>query len=178
MGLGVGGVVELVGNEGAGNGGRQLFSLADGAQHPLRARGQDQLSAVAGHQLLPLYAHGVGHDDDGPVAPGGGHSRQSDAGVAGGGLDDGCAGLQQAPLLRVVQHGPGHPVLGGAAGVEAFQLDQELCGQAVKLLHPAKLNQGRSSDELLGSGVNVGHKTTSKIDGSIIRRGAAVCQGK
>ncbi len=43
--------------------------LFNGAGHPLGPGGEDQFRPVGGHQQAALHAHGVGHDDDSPVAP-------------------------------------------------------------------------------------------------------------
>jgi hypothetical protein len=50
---------------------------------------------------------------------------ETDAGVAGGGLDDGAAGLQGAAALGVFHHGQRNAVLDGAARVGAFGLDPD-----------------------------------------------------
>ena len=50
---------------------------------------------------------------------------ESDAGVAGGGLDDGRAEIDEAVVEGVLQHARGGPVLGTAAGVGRFQLRPE-----------------------------------------------------
>ena len=121
------------------------------------ARGEHQLSAVGGHEQAALHAHGVGHDDDGAVAPGGGDHGQANARVAGGGFDDDRAGLEQPLCLRVVEHGLGHPVLGGAGGVEILQLGQKGGVQALCPLDLAELQQGGSPDELLHRGVDSSH---------------------
>ena len=93
MGHGVGGILKLTGDEAAGCRLGDLFRLGDGTGHALGAGGQYHFRAVGGHQFLAFDAHGVGHDDDAFVAPQGGHQGKSDAGIAGGRLNDGGAGL-------------------------------------------------------------------------------------
>ena len=158
MGGGVGRVIELVGDEAVGNRFRQLPGLLDGCGHTLAAGGQHQLGTVGAHEHPALQAHGVGHDDDGPVATSRRHQGKTNAGVAGGGLDDGGAGLQDAPLLSVVDHGQTHPVLDGTGGVEIFQLRQQPGLQTQIFLHMGQLQQRGGTDQLLGGSVNVGHK--------------------
>ena len=158
MGGSVGGVIELVGDEAARDLRRQLPGLLDGRGHALAAGGQHQLCAVGAHEHPPLQTHGIGHDDDGPVASRRRHQGKADAGVAGGGLDDGGAGLQDAFFLGVVDHGQTHPVLDGTGGVEVFQLRQQPGLQAQILLHMGQLQQRGGTDQLLGGSVNVGHK--------------------
>ena len=58
------------------------------------------------------------------------------------GSDDHGAGLQQSPGLRVLDHGKAHPVLGGAGGIQVFQLGQHLGGEAVPGSIPLQSQQG------------------------------------
>ena len=104
VGFGVGGVDKLSSDKAVGNLLGQCFRLVNGPLHPLGPRGEHQLRAIGGHQLPPLQAHAVGHDNDEPVAPGCRHRRQADAGVAAGGLNDHRPRLQQPPGLCVVDH--------------------------------------------------------------------------
>ena len=148
MGVRVGRVVELSGDEAAGNGAGKLLRLLHRALHPQRAGGEDQLRPVGGQHGPALRAHGVRHGEDQTVAPDGGHAGQTDAGVPGGGLDDHGTGLQQSPGLRVLDHGKAHPVLGGAGGIQVFQLGQHLGGEAVPGSIPLQSQQGGVSDQL------------------------------
>ena len=104
----------------------QLVGLGNGTLHALGTLAEHQLGTVSLHQLAALHAHGLGHHDDDAVALGGCHSSQTDAGVAGGRLDDDGAGLELAGSLGVIDHGLGDTVLDGAGGVEVFQLCQKL----------------------------------------------------
>ena len=158
MGCCVGGIRELVGDPGTGDGCGQGFCLCYGGQHAAGTGGQHQLGTVGGHQLLALQGHGVGHDDDAMIAPLGTDSSQTDPRVAGGGLDDGGAGTDESPVLSIIQHGPGHPVLGRAAGVAGFQLHKQTAVEIVGSFQTQKTQQGGAADELLGSGKDVGHR--------------------
>ena len=120
MGFGVCRVGELAGNEAVGDLLCQLLRLGDSALHALCAFREHQLRAIGFHQLAALNGHGLGHDDDDAVASRGGHSGKADSGVAGGGLDNGCAGLQLAGALRVVDHGLGDTVFHGTGGVKVL----------------------------------------------------------
>ena len=157
MGLGVGGVHELAGHEAVGDLLGQLVGLGNGALHALGALGQHQLRAVGLHQLAALHAHGLRHHDDDPVAPGGGHRGQADAGVAGGRLNDDAALLQQALGLGVIDHGLGDTVLDAAGGVKVLQLGQHPGLQAELLLDMGQLQQGGLTDQLVSGSVNVRH---------------------
>jgi hypothetical protein len=53
------------------------------------------------------------------------HQGQSDAGVPGGGLDDGAAGLELPVALGFLDHLRRDAVLDGAAGVHVFQLHED-----------------------------------------------------
>ena len=154
---GVGGVHKLAGDEAVGNFLRQLIGLGDGTLHALGALGEHQFRAVGLHQLAALHAHGLGHHDDDAVAPGGGHRSQTDAGVAGGGLDDNGAGLQKALGLGIINHGLGDTVLHAAGGVEILQLAQDFGLQALFLLNVDQLQQRGLSDQLISGCINVTH---------------------
>ena len=149
MGGGIGWVFKLAGDEAARDLPGQLLRPGDGPRHAQPALGQHHLGPIGQQELTPLLAHGVRHDDDGPIAPGGGHQCQTDACVARGGLDDDRAGFQNAPGLPVVQHGFGDAVLGGPAGVEALQLPQDAGAQAQLPLKMRQLQQRRPPDQLI-----------------------------
>ena len=72
---------------------RKLICLRDRAGHTLCALGQNQLRAVGLEHIAALDGHGLGHGEDDAVAAGRRDSRQTDAGVAGGRLDDGSPRL-------------------------------------------------------------------------------------
>ena len=157
MGLGVGRVHKLAGDEAVGDLLGQLIGLGNGALHALGALAEDQFRTVGLHQLAALHAHGVRHDDDDAVATGGGHRGQADAGVAGGGLNDDGAGLQRAAGLCVVDHGLGDPVLHGAGGVEVFQLYQDLGLQFLSLFNMGQLQQRGLADQLVSGCIDLAH---------------------
>ena len=159
--LGIGGIDKLTGDKAAGDLTGQLLRLGNGAAHALGALRQHQFGAVGLHQLAALHAHGLRHDDDDPIATGGGHGGQTDAGITGSRLDDNAAGLQQALRLCVVDHGTGDTILHGAGGVEILQLAQQPGLQTVRLLQMGQLQQGSVADELIGRGINAGHNSAS-----------------
>ena len=164
MRLGVGGVDELPGYEAVGDLLGQLVGLGDGTLHALGTLGEHQLCAVGLHQLAALHGHGLRHDDDDAVATGGGHGSEADAGVAGGGLDDDAAGLQQTLGLGVVDHGLGDTILHAAGGVEVLQLGDDLRLQVVGFFDMGQLQQGGVADQLVRGSVNVGHGDFSFIN--------------
>ena len=89
------------------------------------------------------------------------HAGQADSGVAGGGLDDHRAGLEQAPGLGVVDHGLADPVLYGAGGVEILQLGQDPGLEIEFLFNVGELQKRSAADELIGRGVDPGHDVFS-----------------
>lgn len=124
----IGGIGELVGIEGAGNFGGDLLG------HVLVIFGMALADIGAGHahlgaqsaQMLDLLArHLVGHDEDDAVALGNADLGEAEAGVAGGGLDDGAAALQPAILLGGRDHRQRDAVLDRATGVLALELDEQ-----------------------------------------------------
>ena len=157
VGRRVGGVFKLPGHKASGDLPGQLPGPADGPLHPLGAGGQHQFRPVGGHEQLPLPGHGVRHDDDGAVAPGGGNGRQGDTRIPRGGFDDGGPGGQNAPGLRVVYHGPGRPVFGGPGGVQTLQLGQQPALQPQVPLQMRQLQQRRAADELFHGCINMSH---------------------
>ena len=159
VGLGVGGVHELAGDEGVGNLFCQLVGLGDGTLHALGALAQHQLCAVSLHQLAALDAHGLRHDDDDAVTLGGSYGGQTDAGVAGGGLNDDGTGLEFAGGLGVVDHLLGDTVLDGTGRVEIFQLGQNGGLQVLLFLDVGQLQQRSVADQLICGRVNLAHRS-------------------
>ncbi len=147
VGARVGRVVELVGEPGAGDLARQArgivlvvlgMALAD-----VRA-GQVDLGAQ-GFQVQDFFGrHLVGHDQHHAVALDARHQRQAQAGIAGGGLDHGAAGLQAAVVLGLLDHGAADAVLDRAAGVLRFQFQKQLARTGV---HARDLHQRGVADQ-------------------------------
>jgi hypothetical protein len=86
------------------------------------AAGEEMMGAVHLEQLTPLDGGVLRHDADEPVAALLGHHRQRDAGVAAGRLQDRGAGLQQALLLRGLDHGDRRAVLDRSRRVVVLEL--------------------------------------------------------
>ena len=154
---GVCGINELAGDKAARNLLRQLVGLGNGALHALGALGQHQLCAVGLHQLAALHTHGLRHDNNDAVAPGGGHRGKADTGVAGGGLDDDRTLLQQPLSLSIVDHGLGNTVLDGAGGIKVLQLGQKGGLKTQLLLNMGQLQQRSLADQLVCGSINVTH---------------------
>ena len=154
---GVGRVDELAGDKGLGQFFRQFLGLGDGALHALGAFGENQLGTVGAHELTPLDAHRLGHDDDDAIAPRRRNRGKTDSGVAGGGLDDDGIGIEQSPALGVVDHRLGDAVLDRAGGVEIFKLGQQTRLQLLFLFDMRQLQQRGLSDQLIGGCKNNRH---------------------
>ncbi len=116
----VGRILELAGHERARGVLDYFPGPGDGPGHALGPRGQDDLGPQHGHDFAPFHTHGLGHGDDQPIAPGGGHRGQGDAGIAAGGFHYGRAGLDQSPLLGVPDQGRTQPALDRIGRVAAF----------------------------------------------------------
>ena len=157
VGIGVGRVHKLAGHKAVGDLLGQLVRLGNGALHALGAVRQHQLGAVGLHQLAAFHAHRLRHDDDDAVAAGSRHAGQTDAGVAGGRLNNDRAGLQLAGGLGIVDHRLGDAVLDGTGGVEILQLAKDLGLQALGGLDMRKLQQGRAADQLVSGSVDLAH---------------------
>ena len=98
--LGVGRVLELLGDEVARVAGGEFVGLGDRAGHPVGSGGQEQFRTVAAQQGAAFLAHRLGHGEGALVALGGRHHRQRDTGVAAGGLQDDGVGSEQPGLPR------------------------------------------------------------------------------
>ena len=157
MGLGVRRVDKLAGDEAVRDLRGQLVGLGDGALHALGAFGQDELGAVGLHELAALDGHGLRHDDDDAVTAGGGDGGQTDAGIAGGGLNDDGAGLELAGGLGVVDHFLCDAVLNGAGGVEVFELGEDLRLEVQVFFDMRELEQRGLADELICGSINLRH---------------------
>ena len=129
VGFGVRGIVVLVRIVGVGNFARQFFGDAviaarifgldgGGANDHFGAEGLQQI-----HFFLGLL---VGGGEDALVAADGGDQRQAHAGVAASAFDDGAAGLEQAFLFGIVNHGDADAVFHGAAGIQHFGFHPDL----------------------------------------------------
>jgi hypothetical protein len=102
-------------------------------------------------QFASLNAHALGHGEDQPVAPAGADKGQADAGVAAGRLDDGPSGLEYAPLLGIIDHGHGHPVLDAAQRVAGFDLGQQF-GPGGQSLEPDQRGVTDRTGEIIADG--------------------------
>ena len=157
---GVRGVHELPGDEAVRNLLCQLVRLGDGALHALRALGEHQLRAVGLHQLAALDAHGLRHDDDDAVAARGGDGGKTDAGVAGGRLnDDGASGVSSPFGLRVVEHRLRNAVLHSVRRGSEYSSFARMLGVQVRCFSSIwrELQQRRVADQLVGGGIDLGH---------------------
>lgn len=82
------------------------------------------------------------------IAFDGGDEGEADAGVAAGGFDDGCAGLEEAFLLGVVDHRVGDAVFDAAQWVEVFEFGDDVCLCVFLLCEGADLEQRCVADEV------------------------------
>ena len=157
MCLRIGRVHELAGDEGIGDLLCQLIGLGNGTLHALGTLAQHQLGTVSLHQLAALHAHGLGHHDDDAVTLGGSHGGQTDAGVAGGWLNDDGTFLQQTLCLGVIDHLFGNAVFDRTGRIEIFQLGQNMSGQVLFFLDVGQLQQRSMTDQLICGSINLAH---------------------
>ena len=149
VGQRIGGIVELVGKEGARQVARQarrviLVVLGMALAH-VRARGVH--FRAQGFQVQHFFRrHLVGHDENHAVALDAAHQGQADAGVAGGGLDDGAARLQAAVGFGRFDDGQADAVLDGTAGILRFQFQEQLAQARVE---PGHFDQRGIADQLV-----------------------------
>ena len=151
MGLGVGGIGELVGQEHVGVARHRLRRLHR-LPHAAERLGDLDTRAVELEQDLALAAHSLRQRQHELVPLGGTHERERDAGVAARGLDDRAAPrLDPALGLGGLDHRHADPILDAAAWVERL----ELCVQLDAVLlrrsafeHPLQAHQRRPTDKL------------------------------
>ena len=123
MGLGVAFVAVLVQHQVVvGAVGDDVLGHCHAAVSAEGAVGVDDLRAVGGQQLGALYGHIFGHYHGDGVAFETANHRQGDAGVAGGGFQDGAGGGDFAVGFGAFNHLEGDAVLDAAGGVLALQL--------------------------------------------------------
>ncbi|MOA00732.1 hypothetical protein D3C78_1201050 [compost metagenome] len=164
----VGGVLELLGNPGAGRLRGQFLGAGDRALHALFLGREVKARAIGQHQAPALDGHAVGHDQHQLVALDGGDQGQAHAGVAAGRLDDGAAGLQAAGLFRVLDHGQRDAVLDGAARVAAFGLDPHLGVRAKQAVHAHVRGVSYGLQNVVGfHGVSLGKAGGSRYFGAV-----------
>ena len=129
-----------------------------GPFHALFLAHQNQFGTVGGHRPLALVTGVLRHDQDHPVA----HDRrghgQGDAGIAGGGLDQGITGLDVAALLGQTDHRQRRAILHRARRVVAFELEQN--GVAGIAGHALQAHQ-RGIADAIGNGWKLASHRTS-----------------
>ncbi len=107
-----------------GIGSHHFFGLSDGALHSRRAFGENQVGSERAQHLLTFHRHGFGHHQRDGIPSRRRDERQSDAGVAAGGLDQFLARSKQSAFLGVPDHGGADTILYGVRGVSSFDLGQ------------------------------------------------------
>ena len=117
---GVGGVLELLEDDRAGNLLTERLRPGDGPLHPLGAGGEDHLRAVGRHEPPALDAHRLGHGQNQPVALQGADQRQPDARISARGFDDRGTGTECAVGFGPLDHRQGDAVLHASRGIEQF----------------------------------------------------------
>ena len=151
------GVGELGRDEAVRDLSRELLRLGDGTLHALCALGEDELSTVSLHEIAALHAHGLGHGNDKPIAAGCGNCRQTDAGIAGGRLNDNAALLEQTLRLCVLDHCLGDPVLDRTGGIEILQLAKHGRAELMGLFESLQFEQRGIADEVGKAGNDICH---------------------
>ena len=144
--LRVGLVGELAGHEAVGNGGGGLVGAADGSGHAFGFGCAGDLGAEAAHENAFFLGKAFGDEELDFVAAVDADERQADAGVAGGGLKNGAARMEQAAGFGVEDHSQCRAVFDGAAGVEEFELGENL--RAGLGREPGQLEHWRVADKL------------------------------
>ena len=157
----IGGIGELVDEEGAGRAPRdrlgEVLVVVGMALAHVRARDDDLGAHGLGVQHL-LARHLVGHDEQRAIALAAADQGETEPGIAGGGFDDGAAGLEAPVGLRRLDHGARRAVLDRAGRIRALELEKQ---PARTTVDARDLDERRVADEI----EHRGH------DGSIALRG-------
>jgi hypothetical protein len=144
--FGIGGIAELLRHEVAGIFPAQFLGLGDRAMHSAGVGRKHELGSVRDQQRASLLAHGIRHRENQVVALDRRNQRQTDSGIARGGLNDGVARLDASALLGILNHRQTNPVLDAATGVKIFELGPNL--GVVFSGNPVKPDYRCVSDEL------------------------------
>ena len=144
---GIGGIVELAGDEGAGNGPMQFIGLGDRSGHSPAAGREDNLRPQGTKEVAPLKAHRLGHRQYQVIAADGSHHRKAHAGVSAGRLDEGRTGTKQAAPFGIVNEGEGRAGLHAPAGIERLDFGHKGTRQATKGAVSAQLHKRSVADK-------------------------------
>ncbi len=147
VGPDVGGVLVLACVPGAGQARVQLLGPLDAARETERGVGELDLGAEHPQRQDALAGGVLGQHDQAGVVARRGQRREGDAGVAGGGLDDGGAGGQLTGLLRRPDHREGGPVLDAGQRIGGLQLRQHRGGRRQPVQRQPE--QGGVADQVL-----------------------------
>ena len=143
----IGWVIELLQEIGPRDFSLKLLRQGNGTRHSLCSIGELQLGSVGPEHGSPLGAHRVRHGEDQPVPTGCSHHRQSDSGVAAGGLHEHRSPrLNRSLGLSLQHHGTGDPVFHRRRGIEAFELGHHLSATTVLHWQPVEPHTRRASD--------------------------------
>ena len=149
MNFRIGGVFELLRNDGARRRRRNLIRLGDGALHALRRRRQHEFGAEQGQHLAPLDRHGFGHHEDELIAARGGDKGQREPRVAGGRLHQNAApGADLAFALQRLDHRQANAILNAGKRIEKFELGEEIGFDAFFRRNSAKPDDRRIANGL------------------------------
>ena len=149
MSFGVRGVDKLTGHEAVRYLFCELVSLGYRALHALCALGEHKLGTVCFHQLAALNGHRLGHNDNYAISARGGDGGETDAGVAGGRLNNNRIGGEFARRLRVVEHLSGDSVFDGACGIEILELCEHFRLESVFLFNVGQFEKRGLSYKLV-----------------------------
>ena len=164
VGLGVGGVGELVGQPDVVVA-RERLRGGDRLVHAAERLRDVHLGAVEPQQPLALAAHALRQREDQVVALGGADERERDARVAARRLDDRrAARLDPALRLGRLDHRDADAVLDRPARVEHLELGEHLGGVALGQ-QPRELHHRRGADVVGDVDRDCAHPALQPIDG-------------
>jgi hypothetical protein len=154
----------------------------DGARHGLGLRSTDDGGAKAAHEDAFFLSKAFGHEEDNLVTAMNADQGEAHTGIAGRGLYDGCAGLEETPPLGIQDHTQGCAVFDTAARIEEleFYVDIGCPGRdkPVEMEHgggPHQLrhifgNQQRAGGDFTGQGHRLTERSHPGAKSFVFRR--------
>ena len=144
---GVGRVLELLQNHGAGYLVPQFLRLGNRTRHACQSVRQHDFRSEGFQQVAAFDAHGFGHGQYQMIAFNGSHHCQPYSRIAAGRLYNGGAGLQRSARFGILDHRQPYAVFYAACGIKGLQFGNHLPLQSVLPAVPRQFHQRRTADK-------------------------------
>ncbi len=155
MNVGIGGIVELRGDDGVGILLMELGAFADGAGHAFGAGGKHKVGSQDAKQPAAFNGHRFRHGEGELIPLGSADEGERDAGVARGRFVDVGFLVNLPRLFACLDHGDADAVLDRAEGIEEFALGEH--GRAAFGDDAVDFDEGGVAHGFGDVGVDSGH---------------------